>query len=289
MLLLDEPTNHLDLVRIRHLEEWLNALPRDMPVVISSHDRAFLDAVTNRTLFLRPQQSQVFSLPYSRARAALDEADAADERHFNATQDGPATAPASRQAEQHRHQLRQRPLAVEDPAAEAARREAGGRRKARASWSARRERSSLQIAAPTPRFSSPWTTPRSRRRTAGCCSRPANSSSAGTTGSCCSDRTEQARPVLSGCCGRRSKTPQIAQAGIKATDSLVLGYCDQALADLDDTDTPMRDHHSPLRCGRPAVARIARRRWPVDRDAEPSDRPPFRRTEGASSGCWCCG
>ena len=82
MLLLDEPTNHLDLARIGQLENWLNALPRDMPVVLSSHDRAFLDAITNRTLFLRPEQSQLFSLPYRRARAALREADAADERRY---------------------------------------------------------------------------------------------------------------------------------------------------------------------------------------------------------------
>ena len=46
VLLLDEPTNHLDLARIDRLENWLNALPREMPVVISSHDRAFLDATT---------------------------------------------------------------------------------------------------------------------------------------------------------------------------------------------------------------------------------------------------
>ena len=82
VLLLDEPTNHLDLARIGQLEDWLNALPRDLPVVISSHDRAFLDAVTNRTLFLRPETSPVFSLPYSRARAALDGIDAAEERRF---------------------------------------------------------------------------------------------------------------------------------------------------------------------------------------------------------------
>jgi ATPase subunit of ABC transporter with duplicated ATPase domains len=82
MLLLDEPTNHLDLTRIGQLEDWLNALPRDVPVVVCSHDRAFLDAVTNRTLFLRPQSSQVFSLPYGRARSALDEVDASDERRF---------------------------------------------------------------------------------------------------------------------------------------------------------------------------------------------------------------
>ena len=82
VLLLDEPTNHLDLARIGQLENWLNALPRDMPVVISSHDRAFLDATTNRTLFLRPEQSQMFSLPYTRARAALREVDASDERRY---------------------------------------------------------------------------------------------------------------------------------------------------------------------------------------------------------------
>src|SRR5436190_10484481 len=82
VLLLDEPTNHLDLARIGRLENWLNALPREMTVVISSHDRAFLDASTRRTLFLRPERSQVFSLPYTAARAALRETDASDERRY---------------------------------------------------------------------------------------------------------------------------------------------------------------------------------------------------------------
>jgi ATPase subunit of ABC transporter with duplicated ATPase domains len=82
VLLLDEPTNHLDLARIAQLEDWLNGLPRDVPVVIASHDRAFLDATTNRTLFLRPERSHVFSLPYGRARAALDEADASQQRRY---------------------------------------------------------------------------------------------------------------------------------------------------------------------------------------------------------------
>ncbi|CDX31366.1 ABC transporter-like protein [Mesorhizobium sp. SOD10] len=82
VLLLDEPTNHLDLARISQLEAWLNALPRDVPVIIASHDRAFLDATTNRTLFLRPEESPVFALPYSRARRALDEFDASTARKF---------------------------------------------------------------------------------------------------------------------------------------------------------------------------------------------------------------
>ncbi len=80
LLLLDEPTNHLDLNRIALLENWLGALPCDVPVVIASHDRAFLDATTNRTLFLRPENSRVFSASYSSARAALAESDAADGR-----------------------------------------------------------------------------------------------------------------------------------------------------------------------------------------------------------------
>ena len=79
-LLLDEPTNHLDLGKIFMLERWLNANTRNMPVIIASHDRGFLDATTNRTLFLRPGVSHYFSLPYTRARAALAEADEAAAR-----------------------------------------------------------------------------------------------------------------------------------------------------------------------------------------------------------------
>jgi len=82
MLLLDEPTNHLDLRRIGRLQGWLAMLPREFPVVISSHDRSFLDATTNRTLFLREDGSQVFALSYTRARVALDAADAADARRY---------------------------------------------------------------------------------------------------------------------------------------------------------------------------------------------------------------
>ena len=79
-LLLDEPTNHLDLSKILMLERWLNTNTRNMPVIIASHDRGFLDATTNRTLFLRPGVSHYFSLPYTRARAALAEADEAAAR-----------------------------------------------------------------------------------------------------------------------------------------------------------------------------------------------------------------
>ena len=149
MLLLDEPTNHLDLARIGQLEDWLNALPRDMPVVISSHDRAFLDATTNRTLFLRPEQSQIFSLPYTRARAALSEADASDERRYQ------RDLKAAQQLRQQAAKLNNIGinsgsdlLLSEDQATEAARREAGGCGKARASGTIRGDDQARQSRNP---------------------------------------------------------------------------------------------------------------------------------------------
>ncbi|CAH1670117.1 ABC-F family ATP-binding cassette domain-containing protein [Hyphomicrobiales bacterium] len=82
LLLLDEPTNHLDLERIGVLERFLAGLARDCAVIAASHDRAFLDDVTTRTLFLRPVESVDFALPYSRAIQALEERDAARGRQF---------------------------------------------------------------------------------------------------------------------------------------------------------------------------------------------------------------
>lgn len=83
LILLDEPTNHLDLSRIGILQRWLSGLPRDVGVIVTSHDRAFLDAVTKSTLFLRDTASRLFPLPFSAARAELDKADQADARRFD--------------------------------------------------------------------------------------------------------------------------------------------------------------------------------------------------------------
>ena len=82
VLLLDEPTNHLDIARIGVLQRFLAALPKDCAVVVASHDRAFLDDVSTRTLFLRPRESIDFALPYTRALTALAERDAARDRQF---------------------------------------------------------------------------------------------------------------------------------------------------------------------------------------------------------------
>lgn len=82
LYLLDEPTNHLDLARIGQLQAWLANLPRDVAVITTSHDRAFLDEISSRTLFLRTDRSKIYALPYTKAKAALAEADGADERRF---------------------------------------------------------------------------------------------------------------------------------------------------------------------------------------------------------------
>ncbi|RKK01173.1 ATP-binding cassette domain-containing protein [Pseudoroseomonas wenyumeiae] len=77
VLLMDEPTNHLDLKRVGQLQRWIAALPQDVALLVASHDRAFLDAVTQRTLFLRRENSVAFSASYTAARASLAEQDAA--------------------------------------------------------------------------------------------------------------------------------------------------------------------------------------------------------------------
>lgn len=77
MLLLDEPTNHLDLEKLLKLEAWIATVGYAAPIVVASHDRAFLDACTTKTLFLRPSESVSFAHPYRRARELLEAHDAA--------------------------------------------------------------------------------------------------------------------------------------------------------------------------------------------------------------------
>jgi ATPase subunit of ABC transporter with duplicated ATPase domains len=244
VLLLDEPTNHLDLVRIDQLEGWLNALPRDMPVVLSSHDRAFLDTTTNRTLFLRPEQSQMFSLPYTRARAALREADASDERRYQRDQ---KTAQQLRQQAaklnniginsgsdlllSKTRQLKQRAEKLEEAAKPAHLERSAGTIK----LANRGTHAKVLLALDDAMVETPDGKPLFR------------------TGKQFIVKGD--RIVLLGANGA-GKTrlvtmlreaiehPGTSTGGIKATQSLALGYCDQALAGLADTDTPM---HSVVR------------------------------------------
>jgi ATP-binding cassette, subfamily F, member 3 len=63
LLLLDEPTNHLDLEAIMWLESWLARF--DGTVLVIAHDRAFLDACTDHTLYLSGQSGRLYSGNYS--------------------------------------------------------------------------------------------------------------------------------------------------------------------------------------------------------------------------------
>jgi ATPase subunit of ABC transporter with duplicated ATPase domains len=239
VLLLDEPTNHLDLARIGQLEEWLNSLPRDMPVVISSHDRAFLDATTNRTVFLRPEKSQVFSLPYTRARAALSEADASDERSYQ--RDLKAAQQLRRHAAKLNNiginsgsdlllvktkQLRQRAEKLEDAARPAHLERSAGTIK----LANRGTHAKVLITLDDATVESPDGRLLFK---------------AGKQFICKGDRIVLLGPNGAGktrlvaMLRKAIENPEAVHAGIKATQSLVLGYCDQALADLADADTPM--------------------------------------------------
>lgn len=238
MLLLDEPTNHLDLSKIAMLETWLAALPRDMPVIISSHDRAFLDAVTNRTLFLRPERSQLFALPYSRARAALDEADAAEERRFE--KDMKTAQQLRQQAAKLNNiginsgsdllvvktkQLKARAERIEEAARPAHQENSAGAIRLASRGTHAKVLVTLEDA--------PVETPDGTLlfRT-------------GQKFICQGDRivllglNGAGKTRLVGQLRRAIDADGASQPGIKATPSLVLGYGDQALSDLSDAETP---------------------------------------------------
>ena len=63
VLLLDEPTNHLDINAVR----WLEGFIKDFPgaALIISHDRYFLDAVTNKTIELEHKKIQCYEGNYT--------------------------------------------------------------------------------------------------------------------------------------------------------------------------------------------------------------------------------
>jgi len=63
LLLLDEPTNHLDLDAVIWLQDWLVEYPGTLLVI--SHDREFLDAVTTHTLHLEGTSATLYTGNYS--------------------------------------------------------------------------------------------------------------------------------------------------------------------------------------------------------------------------------
>ena len=64
VLLLDEPTNHLDIESIQWLENFL--ITKAKAVVLVSHDRAFIDNVTNRTIEITLGKIYDYAVNYSK-------------------------------------------------------------------------------------------------------------------------------------------------------------------------------------------------------------------------------
>ncbi len=63
-ILLDEPTNHLDIESIQWIEDYLSGYSGG--IILISHDRTFLDKVTNRTIEISLGKLIDYRLPYSR-------------------------------------------------------------------------------------------------------------------------------------------------------------------------------------------------------------------------------
>ncbi|QNU67533.1 ABC-F type ribosomal protection protein [Ruminiclostridium herbifermentans] len=63
ILMLDEPTNHLDISAVEWLEDYLKSYKKCLLII--SHDRYFLDSVTNRTIEIENCTSTVYNCNYS--------------------------------------------------------------------------------------------------------------------------------------------------------------------------------------------------------------------------------
>ena len=85
LLLLDEPTNHLDLDALVWLEAWLQKYAGTMIVI--SHDREFLDAVTNVTLHIANAQLTRYGGNYSAFETLRAQQAALQQSAFSKQQD----------------------------------------------------------------------------------------------------------------------------------------------------------------------------------------------------------
>lgn len=84
LLLLDEPTNHLDMQMIEWLESFLFEF--DGGVIVISHDRYFLDHLTNKILALEHGQGKVYTGNYSQFIFLRDEQKEAAQKAYDKQQ-----------------------------------------------------------------------------------------------------------------------------------------------------------------------------------------------------------
>ncbi len=86
ILILDEPTNHLDTGTMLWLESHLASYNPKKTVILVSHDRLFLDRVTNKTLDIEHCRAKLYKCPYSRYVVEKEEARKAHEKEYNLQQ-----------------------------------------------------------------------------------------------------------------------------------------------------------------------------------------------------------
>lgn len=82
LLLLDEPTNHLDIKSVEWLENWINEF--NGSVIVISHDRYFLDKVTNKTMELERGRIILTKGGYTRFMELKEERRMNEERRYEA-------------------------------------------------------------------------------------------------------------------------------------------------------------------------------------------------------------
>jgi ATP-binding cassette subfamily F protein 3 len=80
LILLDEPTNHLDIESIQWLEDFL--VNQAKAVVVISHDRAFVDSITNRTIEMTMGRIYDYKAKYSHYLELRKERRAQQQKQF---------------------------------------------------------------------------------------------------------------------------------------------------------------------------------------------------------------
>ena len=83
LLLLDEPTNHLDIESVEWLETFLRGYQG--AVIVISHDRYFLDRVTNRTMELTNGKLYVTNVSYTAHKEQREKDEEIALRHYKTT------------------------------------------------------------------------------------------------------------------------------------------------------------------------------------------------------------
>ena len=80
VLMLDEPTNHLDMETLGWLESFLSSYKKCLMVI--SHDRYFLDRVTNKTLLIENRKAKLYNGGYTKSMEQRRIDREIEERHY---------------------------------------------------------------------------------------------------------------------------------------------------------------------------------------------------------------